>query len=993
MAAHSPPEQVVKTLHINQNSQSNPRQPTIEDLLQISTRTPETPDKWTSAFWRYPEQQGWISNNGHALWSLSSNQEETAARAQEWLYFHLLDSILGVGVPIHTMLRVSPRSGQMIIDSSALPEVLQDWEPRKRRADGCEKYETSEESFGQTAADEGLSLLTHALQECNNLDEQHEPSRTIALSIRILIEMLAKAISPFSKAKSVERWTIWNLGPTPLLSDRMAGAGWCRFRIAKLWYQHHPSTMYYISSLPKRVTFGGSKHDTCTTERCTSATVDPITYEPKHRKTCSSNAANLPTCSMVGVDTACIANIILQDSFPLIEIQVHTDAVIELKVHKYTLGLRYVAFSHVWSGGLGNAKANSMRWCQLGYLHKLLHDLRESGDDDLDRRHGSRKIDDSIDDLRVRFGFARKEMPLLLWIDTLCIPVGRQHSIAYTKTLNRMAQIYVTAQCTVVLDPELQEMNHRPMQVEQAYAHILCSSWQSRSWTFQEVRPLTRWFQEMPVLAKIRYSDPRELMSNLEDWQNFALAWNGLRDRSTTKPEDLYGIIAVVVDLSAGDILKLQREERLKAIFRSQTTLPLPLLYQSSPKILDSKGRSTWAPSGIVGDRLNLHSGYVTVGTEGLSIEPGRWINMNRPQAILLAAPSTGNNWLEVEVTENGTRHIIELVTCAQMESQQSSLCCVYDNTLLRHTPEGGTFAPGVCLSIKSLEGHVYRTSYLCSIKKVPVSSASIAGSLGITGQLANLNAEHVHGSLLNWEKHGILVETDWPSPLPHVSKRSLSKRVIIRNTSNWIELSSVGLISGPYLAGIIACAVHRRNAIASKLFWLCLSRWLSLLVEAAWALASLAFWDRHRTMDWADRLYGTTQKPRLQRIKHILQYPAFLARVPPLAAAAVFLGLFYSHRHDYLRVFAVVLFSEVGLSLSFTLFVISFIFLVIARDWYQPITRTFFSDLPESEMTDAQLRVIDEKWSTDVDQTYRIAIVAWRFVNYIRRKEANLEG
>ncbi|KAL9014803.1 MAG: hypothetical protein Q9173_000557 [Seirophora scorigena] len=724
---------------LTENNQGNPRQPTIEDLLQIPTRTPETPNKWTSAFWRYPEQQGWISNDGQPLWFLSSNQEETAARAQEWLYFHLLDSILGVRVPVHTMLRLSPRSGQMIIDSSTLPKVLQDWEPRTRRADGDENYETSEESFGQTAADEGLSLLTHALEECNNVDEQHEPSRTIALSIRILIEMLAKALSPFSKARSVERCTIWNLGPTPLLSDRMAGAGWCHFRIAKLWYQHHPSTMYYISSLPKRVTFGGSKHDTCTTKRCTSATVDPITYEPTHRNTCSSSAANLPTCSMVGVDTACIADIILQDSFPLIEIQAHTDGVIELKVHKYTLGLRYVAISHVWSGGLGNAKANSMRSCQLGYLYKLLHDLRESGDDDLDRRHGSRKIADSIDDLRVRFGFARKEMPLLLWIDTLCIPVGRQHSIAYTKTLSRMAQIYVTAQCTVVLDPELQQMNHRPMQVEQTLVWLV---------------------YEMPVLAKIRYSDPRELMSKLEDWQNFALAWNGLRDRSTTKPEDLYGIIAVVVDLSAGDILKLQREERLKAIFRSQTTLPLPLLYQSSPKILDSKGRSTWAPSGIVGDRLSLHSGYVTVGTEGLSIEPGRWINMNRPQAILLAPPSTSNNWLEVEVTENGTRHIIELVTCAQVEGQQSSLCCVYDNTLLRHTPEGGTFAPGVCLSIKSLEDHVYRTSYLCSIKKVPVSSASKAGTLGITGQLSNHNAEHVSGSLLNWEEHSILVET-----------------------------------------------------------------------------------------------------------------------------------------------------------------------------------------------------------------------------------------
>ncbi|KAL8654999.1 MAG: hypothetical protein Q9210_001161 [Variospora velana] len=813
-----------------EDNQENPRQSIPEASVQGITATPETPDKWTNAFWEYPERQGWLTDGSQPYWFRCSGEEVAAARAQQWLYFHLLESFLGVRVPVHTMSRPSPCSGQMIMDSSALPELLKGWRPRTKRGHG----ETGEALLSQSEADEGLWLLTRALGECNNLDEQMEPSRTIAFSIRVLIEMLAEAISPYSIDNSVEKWTIWDLGPTSLLSDRMAAAGWCRFRIAKLWYQHRPSTMYYISSLPERATFGGNKHDTCTTERCTSATIDPITYEPRHWKTCSSAVANSKTCSMVGVDTACVASMILEDSFPLIEIQTHTDGGIELKVHKYKMGLRYVAVSHVWSGGLGNAKANSMRSCQLGYLRKLLHDLRGSGDDDLDRRHGSRKLDDSIDDLRVRFGFSRKEMPLLIWIDTLCIPVGPQHSIAYTKTLQRMAQIYVTAQCTVVLDPELQEMNHRPLQVEQTYAHILCSSWQSRSWTFQEacmariwfvqfadgyfavdqhyqqafkkhngvlevsgsdtqLPALARWFCEMPVLAKIRYEDPRELMSKLEDWQNFALAWNGLRDRSTTKPEDLYGIIAVVVDLSAGDILKLPREERLKAIFRSQTTLPLPLLYQNSPKILDNKGRSTWAPSGIGGDRLNLHSGYVTVGTEGLSIEPGRWINMNRPQAILIDPPSTCNRMLEVEVTENGARHIIELVpdsSCSEVESQQSSLCCIYDNTLLRHTPEGGTFAPGVCLRIKSLEGHVYHASYLCSIKRPRAPSASVSGALGTTGQLTDPNAEQISGTLLDWQKHSIVVETDWPSPLPHVSKRSLSKRVIIRNTSNWIELS-----------------------------------------------------------------------------------------------------------------------------------------------------------------------------------------------------------
>ncbi|KAL8901742.1 MAG: hypothetical protein Q9207_005053 [Kuettlingeria erythrocarpa] len=686
---------------------------------------------WTDKFMRYPHEHGWLNNDPESQWFLCSNVE-AATRAQEWLYLHLLNSFLGVRVQAHTITKLSRITGETVVDSSILPHLLQDSEFRIRQSGRGRKLDAPEEQSTERKADTVLLLLKEVLHQCSNLDEQLEPSRSIAFSIRILVEILAKFTWRLSADTSVEQWTVWKLGPTPLITE---------------------------------------------------------------------------------------PDLILQDSFPLIEIQVEPNGGIELQVHKYEFGLRYVAISHVWSGGLGNAKANAMRSCQLRYLGRLLCRLRENGDDDLDRRHGSRKIDDGIDDLRARLGFPRKQMPLLLWIDTLCIPVGAEHIIAYKMTLNRMAQIYVTAQCTVVLDPELQNMNHRAMRVEQTYAHISCSSWMSRSWTFQEacmariwfvqfadgyfavdkhyieyrkmygrlknlessephettpsvtalgiqyvwiMHDLASWFREMPVLAKIRYGDPRELMSNLEDWQNFTMAWNGLRDRSTTKVEDLYGIIAVVVDLSAGDVLKLRREERLPAIYRSQKTLPLALLYQTSPKILDKNGQNTWAPAGVVGDRLELHSGYVTVGTDGLMIEPNRWSNMQQPQAILLTSALPNNRFFEVEITETGNRQIVKLVidrTSTKLESLKGSLCCVFDATLLRHDGTG-TFAPGVCLIIDSQDRYLYRTSFMCPIK-VFASRTSIGDASVPEDQTTNPTIKLVAGAPLDWRKHSVLVQTN----------------------------------------------------------------------------------------------------------------------------------------------------------------------------------------------------------------------------------------
>ncbi|KAL8703185.1 MAG: hypothetical protein Q9201_003634 [Fulgogasparrea decipioides] len=569
---------------------------------------------------------------------------------------------LALDVPDQTVSRLSEKTGQLVIDTSALPTLLEVWESRLRQRESNVVMGHGKEHVRHRESAQVTILLAEVLLECCSLDKHTEPSRSISLAIAILVETLSLAIFRVSHDDGAESWKIWKLGNTPLLENRMVAAGWCPFQVKRLRNQYRPSTMYYLSSLPTRSTFGGVEHSDCTTDKCLSDTVDPSTYRPRHTCDCASGVDDNTCCPMVSVSTSEIAEIIIQGGLPLIQIQIAEDGGMQLRVVKHCVSLRYVAISHVWSGGLGNVTSNAMRSCQLRYLYRFLLQVHDNGDDDLDRRTGPRKYDDARDDLRARLGLKQIQRPLLLWVDTLCVPVGASYRAAYMQAIYRMAQIYVSAQCVLVVDPELQTMDHRTMADEQIFAHILCSSWMSRSWTFQEAcmsriwyvlfndgycavdklwhkycgqlgaleapsrlghgssgtsvrirshtsTPLTyvayliedvsRWFSEMPVMLKIRVRDPRELMSKTEDWKNFTLAWNGLRDRSTTKLEDLDGIAAVVSDLSATDILQHPRTERMKALLRSQSTLPLPLLYQSTPKIPDEEGKESWAPAAI----------------------------------------------------------------------------------------------------------------------------------------------------------------------------------------------------------------------------------------------------------------------------------------------------------------------------------------------------------------------------------------------------------
>lgn len=143
-------------------------------------------------------------------------------------------------------------------------------------------------------------------------------------------------------------------------------------------------------------------HDRCDENRCTSASVDPMTYKPQHVETCATVSSS---CRMVGVQSSVVAGCIKRGRIPLIKFKESSDGT-ELEVIESHRALRYVALSHVWSGGLGNVNANSIFACQLRKIKDLLSSLRKTADDHLDQNlaHGNfqmpeRRLRDSLDSM------------------------------------------------------------------------------------------------------------------------------------------------------------------------------------------------------------------------------------------------------------------------------------------------------------------------------------------------------------------------------------------------------------------------------------------------------------------------------------------------------------------------------------------------------------------------------------------------------------------
>lgn len=633
-------------------------------------------------FPKYPFRRGWTTPERKHGW-MECSPETAAIRAQSWLFFGLLDAFLGTRFKKHEWICHSQLSDNLIVNSGLLPLRLSDLVRAAKKGTLARDYNLSSAVEVQEHWNKVFLTANVELQILDihmNKSQDHN-LMLIGLSISLLLRSIQRMVKQLTWRDEVAPTMCdVDLDPAKFSLLQMMDRNWCEAQAGHFFLVNSPFLNHYLSGLPRPAT--KSDHSECTLWKCVGNTVNEETYESRHvMSSCS--------CQFLGPDVSQITGLVSTDRIPLIRLSISSGQP-RLEVVAANRDTRYMSISHVWAGGLGNFRNNQLPTCQLLKLYhclralddfnpkepsvslyqfsmpkfglELLDWIRSASSHQLTAMFPSRVLQR----LPLSHGVspsAQTPQSVLFWMDTLCIPVHREHYSLRLKAIGNMALTYVAAEKCLVLDPELLQIHMRDLSATQANAHMLCSGWVGRSWTFQEARLSRAWYAqfadglynpnsvENAALEHRLYSDwnlykddAHEIATETMIWYhnmpairqsdiyrsqsqhvlhsplyNFITVWNHLASRFTSKPEDVHAILANTTDLSAGEVLALPYDQRMKAILRAQPALPTALVYARGQKIRDPLNR--WVPTYPANGYLNEGYGQLTPTDTGYLLD------------------------------------------------------------------------------------------------------------------------------------------------------------------------------------------------------------------------------------------------------------------------------------------------------------------------------------------------------------------------------------
>ena len=179
----------------------------------------------------------------------------------------------------------------------------------------------------------------------------------------------------------------------------MFEAGWCPSEIARLHSNFDVIGMYHASFFqrpnPDR------NHAACSRSGCGEDIIEASTHKTKHTD-CNG-------CSFEGPSVEDMIRVLESGGFPLISLTKSEHSThIKADVVASSTALPYTAISHVWSHGLGNHHENKLPVCQLQRFELRLSNLN---------------VRTIFAQNKSQLGTESREIPRLLWIDTLCVPL------------------------------------------------------------------------------------------------------------------------------------------------------------------------------------------------------------------------------------------------------------------------------------------------------------------------------------------------------------------------------------------------------------------------------------------------------------------------------------------------------------------------------------------------------------------------------------------
>ena len=431
-------------------------------------------------FQTYPERKGWDVS----IWDWSEGDADVdthdlpldalAAFLQSWLFFGLLETVLGVKVDSSDFLREVNDNGisRRVITTSKLAIYLENLLSDYARLSDQQKLQREDTVWD--ALSEAM-IVTFRLNTRLNLKSREQSSS-------MLIEtLLCQTLLHLAVARFIEKLipTVdWNLrGPQflHLLENRMTDADWCPFDVQFLTMNLNPDIVAFIFSLGSKT--ASKDHRLCHNRYTDSR--DHCIAESAGRSSLPKHTQSECVCPLLGPDMDLVERAIRNGNVPVVALvlpQNDSDDIVfrlgeeELPNEGPCMG-RYFALSHVWKEGLGNPNANLLPSCQIKRMAGLMNNVKGTEEG----------MEIQMED--PEYPACRMTVPF--WMDTFCIPVSPQSQDLRNASIARMRKIYASARGVIALDPDLQSI---PSNASPAVLMglLLSCSWRSRLWTYQE---------------------------------------------------------------------------------------------------------------------------------------------------------------------------------------------------------------------------------------------------------------------------------------------------------------------------------------------------------------------------------------------------------------------------------------------------------------------------------------------------------------------------
>ncbi|KAJ6099385.1 hypothetical protein N7467_000920 [Penicillium canescens] len=434
---------------------------------------------------------------GAAVWYSCDGIERFAAFMQSSLFFDLLAAFLDDNINPNDFTT----NGLIDLNTAAADGKFRKW----RAKISCLSYLAQKRAY-----DISERLIGFGSDNCDlfeKLTDRFGENRTfdlVALSVRLLLNLLSEVLDDTIHLISAPRGGIWNSfvsgpflkispsnkpGPigmrvkTEIFTDHLpymdketlrrhlgrqlnrfspipsgvgeggqaarflfntfVSNGWCPYRARELCQSYDYSVLNSLASLKRKVP-ASENHRMCLQEgRCCSHNI--VLTRPDEYPFDHQDHGDHDACDFVHVSIEEVINIIDSGSIPLISLA--REGALDLKVVRCTPFIAYTAISHVWSDGRGNPQSNSLPGCILLWLRKLICESYDSNHSPFydERSPMSVAISQMSAYLHARpYGWKDKKR-IYFWMDTLCIPSpSSSRSEERNKDLKFLAMKHIT---------------------------------------------------------------------------------------------------------------------------------------------------------------------------------------------------------------------------------------------------------------------------------------------------------------------------------------------------------------------------------------------------------------------------------------------------------------------------------------------------------------------------------------------------------------------